>query len=186
MSKPKYGPETVEHAMITNNHRLAGDIIRYHTWPMQQNQTIANHTWNLMRIYCMLFGLPRSEVFYFLIYHDVPEMKTGDMPSYTKLNYPEFRELFDRAEAKGAAEMNLVLPKLTHEEFLNFKICDMLERIEFAFFEMMKGNRLAEPILETFRRDLKRFDLSERKQDLINTFIDNLFRYMKSSATKEA
>lgn len=169
-----HGPDKVTHDMVTLNHRLAGDVIRYHTWPTLDNQTIAHHTWNLIRIYCQVFGLPRSEMFYFLMFHDTPEIKTGDMPSYTKLQYPEFRELFDKAESVAAAEMNLILPDISEDEFMRFKVCDMLERFEFAFMEYMKGNRLIEPVFATFWKDVDSRNFPPKIRGTIERFVDQI------------
>jgi hypothetical protein len=40
--------------------RNAGDVVRYHTRKVIHRQDVANHTWNVMRIYTELFGMPRA------------------------------------------------------------------------------------------------------------------------------
>lgn len=60
---------------------LAGRVLRYHTWPVLTRETVAEHSHAMAMIWLELFGVPRAEVFVYILQHDLPELHTGDQPS---------------------------------------------------------------------------------------------------------
>jgi hypothetical protein len=132
---------------MMSSRRLAGGIRRYHAWPVVQSQTVAEHTWQVMRVYHELFGSPPAEVWEAILWHDVLEMHTGDIPFQVKQRYPGVKKALDEAEVHAAREMGVVWPEITQVQRKSIKLCDILEMWEFGKQEMAMGNKLAGPIV---------------------------------------
>lgn len=137
----------VSRERIMSSSRHAGGVRRYHTWPVLREQRIDSHTWQVMRIYVEIFGPPRPEVWKWLLYHDVAEIGTGDVPSDVKAAYPEIKTPLIKAEEDSLGRLGVTLPQLTEFEFLRCKVCDVLERWEYGKEEVALGNQFAEPIV---------------------------------------
>ena len=61
---------------------------------------------------------------------------------------PDLKESINKAEEVGLEKLGITLPSLSSEEFIQFKIADILEMFEFGLIERFMGNRLALPIIE--------------------------------------
>src|SRR6478736_1401982 len=120
--------------MITNDEiitspRMGGAVVRYHTWPTHQRQTVADHTFNVIRIYWHLFGEVPPEVTAYLIFHDLPEVVVGDPPHPVKLHNPPLKEIYDMLEDAalegmiGEGEAMNVLTNVTDVERVRMKVC---------------------------------------------------------------
>lgn len=135
---------------VTASLRFAGLVKRYHTWPVLREQTVAEHTWHVLRIYDKLFGLPSVAVVRAIMYHDVGEIRTGDAPFPVKRDNPDLKAAYDRVEGKHRAELLGEDPELavSKDELRMLKICDLVEMWEFGMEEYLKGNNLAIPIID--------------------------------------
>lgn len=137
---------------VVRSPRLAGRVRRYHTWPTLQDQTNADHTWHVMRIYWQVFGPLSPEVSTHLLWHDGGELAVGDPPFPTKARDPILKERYDLAERAALREIAGEMAArasaaLSPTERLRCKVCDLLEMTEFGVLEMALGNTLAEPIV---------------------------------------
>lgn len=141
----------ITHDTIMSSTRMAGQVRRYHTWPVLRQQQVDSHTWQVMRLYVELFGRPDESVWEYILFHDVAEVGTGDTPSDVKTRNPKLKECLDRAEEGVLESMGIRLPKIKYEEFVKVRVCDRLERFEFALEELNMGNKYAEPILRGAR-----------------------------------
>lgn len=129
--------------------RFAGLIKRYHTWPTLREQTVAEHTWHVLRIYYTLFGPPPLELWIYMLFHDAPgEMGAGDVSFHAKRKHPALKAALDAAEQEHLKRMGMEIPAITEEQHARFKICDVLEMLEFGEEESNKGNRYAEAIID--------------------------------------
>jgi 5'-deoxynucleotidase YfbR-like HD superfamily hydrolase len=135
---------------ITMNLRFAGLVKRYHTWPVLREQTVAEHTWHVLRIYDKLFGLPSVEVVRAIMYHDVGEVRTGDAPFPAKRDNPDLKKAYDRVESEHRLKLLGADPELavSENDLRKLKICDLVEMWEFGMEEYLKGNNLAIPIID--------------------------------------
>lgn len=133
-------------AEITTNPRLAGQVVRYHTWPTLRSQTIAEHCWQIMRIYCELFGMPGSEAWHYMLHHDTGEIATGDIPFPVKSKNPLLKKEVDRIEYDALCDMNIPQYSFAPHIRWRIKICDLLEMMEFGLQEECLGNTFAAPI----------------------------------------
>lgn len=131
---------------VQQDPRLAGLTRRYHTWPALRDQTVAEHSWQVARLYLMIFGIPRTEVLTYIIKHDMGEIVTGDPPFPIKAQNPALKAEMDRLEDIALGKMDVQLPKLTDYEKVLFKFCDLLDCLEHAKNEVLMGNRYMVPV----------------------------------------
>lgn len=117
----------------------AGSIVRYHNRPTAQRQTVGEHTWRVLVIYTELFGMPRAEVYKYIIYHDVPEIVTGDIPFLPKRRYPTLKHDLTAIENEVLRDLSIELPKLLEEEKKQIKVADLLEMLFWAVDDVRIG-----------------------------------------------
>jgi 5'-deoxynucleotidase YfbR-like HD superfamily hydrolase len=144
--------------MVRGSRRMGGNVKRYHTWPTIRQQLVADHTWNVLRIYIEAYGRPRPEVTEWIVYHDVPEIITGDFPYPIKVDFPEFRKQFEMVEEYASQKLGIQWPELDAHERKQIKQCDYVEMLEFATEELLMGNQFAQPVVQ---RMLFAIDLSD-------------------------
>jgi 5'-deoxynucleotidase YfbR-like HD superfamily hydrolase len=132
------------------NPRLAGLVKRYHTWPVLQPQTVAEHTWQVLRIWYSIWGAPSREVFSVLLWHDAGEVANGDLPFPAKSENPALKEIMDGLEHHALIRMGggrVLPPDLSPKQNLAIKVCDLIEMLEYGMHERRLGNVYAEPIV---------------------------------------
>jgi 5'-deoxynucleotidase YfbR-like HD superfamily hydrolase len=135
--------------IVLAQSRLAGQVKRYHTWPVLHPQTNAEHTWQVLRIWYELYGPPPAVIFQHILWHDAGELVTGDPPFPFKAQNPEFKKAFDLAEK--AAVLSMGGPKLGVGDEVStrrVKLCDLIEMWEYGIHESMLGNKFAQPIID--------------------------------------
>lgn len=136
---------------IDNSLRFAGLVKRYHTWPVIREQTVAEHSFHIMRIYYQLFEMP-APVWEYIMKHDLPEIGTGDVPFHVKRKHPAVKAAMDGAEEAWTSDMGMSWPNLTDIERRRVKLCDLLEMYEYGWEEFRRGNQYAWPIvLNTYK-----------------------------------
>lgn len=138
--------------MIRSDPFMAGQLQRYHTWPVLHRQTLAEHQWGVSRILLQIWPDAPKEVVQYALFHDMGEIRTGDLPFPVKQDCPELVPLLDVLEEKTRDTMTKLWylptqPKLPLEQKAVVKLCDMIEMWEFGLFELLKGNRLAVSII---------------------------------------
>ena len=125
--------------------RLAGQVHRYHTWPITGQQTIAEHTWQMLRIYMCVAERYETHLIYHIVFHDIGEHYTGDIPYPVKSNNPKLKEQMDMLEQRSLATQldywNLVpMGTLTDRDKQFVKQIEMVEMAEFGMDQMCLGN----------------------------------------------
>jgi hypothetical protein len=144
----------VKRSSMLRIQRFAGDVVRYHTWPTITQQTVADHSWNVLRIWWQLFGEPPIHIVQYIMFHDCGELVTGDLPFPFKARNPSIGEALAIAEELALEGMGLYIPELTRVEKEQVKVCDLAEMHEFGIKERMMGNKYAEPIIEDTHKAL--------------------------------
>ena len=150
---------------VLTNPRHAGEVLRYHTWPMHHRQTVGEHTWQVMRIYWQIFGALSPEVSTYIIWHDVGELVTGDLPFPVKKNNPHLKAECDYIEARALEDMGIKVAAPTNSA-IRVKLCDLVDMYECGQIEVKMGNAYALPIVNDVRGNivelLKRFTPEDR------------------------
>lgn len=152
---------------VRSSPRMGGEVVRYHGWPTHRKQTVADHTFHVMRIYWHVFGGLPPAVSAYLIFHDLSEVATGDLPHPIKRNNPKLKEVFDGLEDAvlvrmiGEARARQVLTRVADVERVRMKACDLLEMWEFAQIESHMGSEFADPIIANVIVALRDLPLSD-------------------------
>lgn len=138
---------------VRDDPRCAGSVLRYHTWPMIKQQTVAEHSWNVARILLAIHPNCNEQLLAEALFHDIGEVSSGDAPFPIKRENPTLKTEMDRIE--NDSRLAMVLPwsipaPVQFSEFSRWtlKLADMLEMWECGLQEVMMGNRFASLIVE--------------------------------------
>ena len=133
--------------------RAAGYVTRYHTWPRIRDQTVAEHTWNLLRIILAIQPHASPELLRWTMFHDVGERVTGDVPFPVKREHPELKRALDKMEHEALLQMATTWGavagiQITDEEANLLKLAEFIEMMEWGLDEMALGNANARLVYE--------------------------------------
>lgn len=159
--------------------RRSGRITRYHTWPRIQQQSVGEHSWQLLRILLAIWPDVPREVMVHAVTHDVGEIATGDLPFPAKARDPELKKKIDDAERSTHLRMSmpwsLPAPQALPPESLRiFKYAEYIEMWEWALDDLDMGNQNAELVRQ---RCLEA--LTKMQEDLPEAIYSRSIDYMK-------
>lgn len=138
---------------LVEDPRSGGEVRRYHTWTVHHQQTVAEHTWQIMRILLTIWPNAHRNVIVWALIHDMGEM-AGDIQYPFKLMFTQLGEGSEKAEmhVRKQQRERLGAPDVTHPlskfEKTVFKLCDNLEMWEFGIREVNMGNLYAKIVVE--------------------------------------
>lgn len=132
---------------VRHDARAAGAVKRWHTWPVLHGETVAEHSWNVLRILLQLFPDAPREVLVYVTYHDLGGVKTGDLPYPIKRDNPVLKETMDRIETESWREQGISCEPITAYWKARVKVCDMLDMWEFGIHDYLMGSCYARPIV---------------------------------------
>lgn len=135
--------------------RWAGMIQRYHATPTIRNQSVGEHTFQVMLAYVQEFGNPPPHVWFYMLYHDVAEIGTGDVPFLVKRRFPNLKLELNKAEPEILADFGVPVMLLTEKEERRIKWADLMEMKRFALEELAMGNTYAQDIVFNIDEALK-------------------------------
>lgn len=160
---------------VRNDGRLAGRVIRYHTWPHIRPQTVAEHSWQLLRILLVIWPEAPSTVLSYIVRHDCGELTTGDMPFPVKRDNPVLAHEASRIEDEGLALQVRTgflpdIPDATPSQRWAVKLAEFVEMWEWALEELLMGNQFArlveqrcrEAVWERIRSDVRKMMVGEQ------------------------
>ena len=125
--------------------RLAGQVKRYHTWPIIGQQTIAEHTWQILRIYLSVASKPDPHIMTYALFHDIGEHFTGDIPYPVKSENRELKEHMDMLELRSWATQldywsSFHQCLIGEEDKALLKQIELVEMAEFGMDQVTLGN----------------------------------------------
>lgn len=134
--------------VVRNDARLAGRVKRYHTWPYIREQSVAEHSWQLLRILLCIWPTVPAHVMSYVVRHDCGEIKTGDAPYPVKAENNDISVGMNRVEEEALAELEatgfLILGEdVTDEEKWVVKTAEFIEMWEWGAEELLMGNQFA-------------------------------------------
>jgi 5'-deoxynucleotidase YfbR-like HD superfamily hydrolase len=143
---------------LVEDPRAVGEARRYHTWAIHRDQSVGEHTWQVMRILLTVWPLAPRNVIVHALMHDGGEM-SGDIQYPFKRLFPELRAGADKAEdyVRNLQRKSIGAPEskpLSAFEKLVFKACDNLEMWEMGMREVNMGNNYAKIICTRMMRAL--------------------------------
>lgn len=137
-----------EDSPVRLDTRLSGQVRRYHTYPIIGQQTIAEHCWQIMRIYCSVVDRVDPHMVIHITFHDIGETSIGDLPYPVKSENHKLKEEADYLEQRSRYlqldywdAFKQVL--LTEEDKKLFKQIELIEMAEFGMEQMCLGNGYA-------------------------------------------
>lgn len=133
--------------------RRAGLIERYHAQTHITHQTVGEHTWQVLRILTTIWPNVPQHIMLYAVYHDIAEGVTGDVPYPVKLGDFKIKRLMDLAEEATVVELQKrwgipQLPTLADWEKKIFKGCELIDFLEYAWYEKNLGNKYAQIIID--------------------------------------
>ena len=146
--------------ILLSTARLAGEVVRYHTWPMHHRQTVGEHTWQVMRIYWQIWGDLPPELSTYFIWHDAGELACGDLPFPVKAHNAMLKTTMDALEDHAVRRMGGTIVTLTPILKLRAKACDLIDMHECGRAEVNMGNKFAQPIVDDTFKALEKMPFS--------------------------
>jgi 5'-deoxynucleotidase YfbR-like HD superfamily hydrolase len=122
--------------------RRGGDVHRWHNRrTMGVTETVAQHSWGVAILLLHFWPDCSKRLLTACLYHDVAEVRTGDMPADTKWDQDG-----NLAQALAAAERRVeeelgVSSSLHHTETLWLKVLDKLDLLLFCLDQQHGGSR---------------------------------------------
>lgn len=129
--------------MIT---REAGDIKRYHTARIPA-QSVSAHTYGVMNLVLMLSEEPPSlELVKAVMWHDIAEIATGDVPAPAKYKDRQLMYHLERLE-NDFLRFNNLDTWISSQEIILLKWADTLELVLYCAEQCAMGNSYALVVL---------------------------------------
>jgi len=159
--------------------RNAARTRRCHTQMVLHQQTIGEHTFSALAILDIVAPDCSKTAWRALLYHDMPEAQTGDMPAPAKWENPRLENALRMVEARIFRELDLYFD-LTIDEKRLVKYVDLMDLTWFTIEEVEMGNQrivsMARRALDAVKqREL--IDLSPRTQhfyDYTATYLEQV------------
>lgn len=106
-----------------------GEVVRYHAeGSTVRKQSVAEHTWRVLIILLHLWPDTPRDVILATLYHDVPEVFTGDTPATVKIASRSVDASLCRMEHTFIEALSIPNEgALTHKEYRKLKCADYLE-----------------------------------------------------------
>lgn len=165
--------------MNLQQKRDAGNVRRYHTARIIGEQTVATHSFNMCLILMEVLENPSVNVLKAAMFHDLPELVTGDVPATFKWKFPAVADVLTATEDVIIEEFKLNV-ELTDEERRALKFSDMLELCMFCCEQLELGNRSMLPILERGTNYLQQMSkVNEKASKLIDQQVAALNHFYK-------
>ena len=165
-----------------NTMAKSGRVTRYHNTPMITRQTIADHTWGV--VLCLLWltdGEVNNAIMKAAIYHDCPEIETGDIPAPAKVQNGVLRDALDDIESRFINSMNIGV-ELEEWESEIISIADTMELLLHCKKEIVMGNRHAQRVFNKGFSYLIDKVTNFKQCDIGFTLMPDKFRYIVKQA----
>lgn len=129
---------------IESDPRHAGQVLRYHTWPVHRQQSVGEHSWQIARIMVTIWQDCPRKLLVHAVTHDVGQM-AGDVPHQFKRDNPNMKREMTLTELSVHKSMttrwSLPSPEPLHQYEMDFfKMCEHIEMWEFGLTEQNMGN----------------------------------------------
>jgi 5'-deoxynucleotidase YfbR-like HD superfamily hydrolase len=120
--------------------RDASHVQRWHTKRSIHRQTVGEHTFGVVAIILHLWPYSHLNLIKAAMWHDIPEIATGDIPAPTKRKYPDLNMALQIAEHEFMVEHGLY-EGMNSNEINRLKLADLAELVLYAHEEMQAGNK---------------------------------------------
>ncbi len=118
-----------------------GTVERFHTRPLIHKQNNAEHQYGVVTIAALLDPDISKQSLLRMLWHDVHEGQTGDIPYYSKLNWPDLKVALTKAEAELDSRYNLLPEFSTEQDKITLKLAEYFDVLIFCSKETYLGNK---------------------------------------------
>lgn len=134
----------VEDIMIL---RSAGAVKRMHNM-RSRPQNLAEHSWGVAMLLLTVYPQAPAGLIQRALVHDLPELRTGDIPAFVKWQNPDMETILKVLEDDFHVRFGTLPHSLaSNEERLILKWCDGAELLLYCIEELHGGNRYALEVL---------------------------------------
>lgn len=148
----------------------SGEVRRLHTVPVHHAQTVAEHVYGSLLIAVELCRAEEEDpgaVLLTLLYHDAPELVTGDVPAPVKRESPLVAEGLAVLEAQFYLRLGIQLPELSPRGRAIVHASDNLDLAMTCLRERTLGNR--HPVVGEVFHNVMRYLLEHTHVPAIDT-----------------
>lgn len=155
------------HALIL---REASHITRMHTLPHHGEYTVGQHCYDMLSLLFILHRNPSINLIKAIMFHDLPERWTGDIPHPAKVAGNEFTiQLLDlETRIKSAVDLFDDDEMLTNEECNWLITLDKIELLLWAKDQIAMGNSNAASVLGSVISFLNHWKMPTHVVEFIN------------------
>lgn len=140
--------------------REAGSVERAHTTPHHGSYSVAKHSWDAACLLLVLHPEPSIELLKAVLWHDVGERWTGDVPATAKWADGELARRLDQLEQRCMLELG-INQVLSAEERTWLAAVDAIELYLWATDQVNLGNQCVTVILDNLEVLFGRIHLPE-------------------------
>lgn len=117
-----------------------GMVKRFHNRPVLHEQNNAEHQYMVASIACLLYPNISAQLLKNMLWHDIYEYETGDMPWAIKRANPDIKVAIVRIE-KQSKERYQLTSELNRIEHSILKLAEYFECMTFCIAERKQGNQ---------------------------------------------
>jgi 5'-deoxynucleotidase YfbR-like HD superfamily hydrolase len=140
--------------------REASNVERAHTLPHHGSYTVGKHSYDAVMLLLALNPSASPELIKAVLYHDLGERFTGDVPTPAKHADGEMARRLDQAEAKARDFLALGVT-LTADERVWLHAVDKVELLLWCKDQLALGNMNAAAIIGTLVSQLNHMELPQ-------------------------
>ena len=129
--------------VIVQRFREASQVERSHTTPHHGSYTVGQHSFDMLTLLVTLYPDCRKELMLAVMYHDIAERWTGDIPHPAKQAHPEFAKQLAKLEARINRTLGIHV-ELTEMERFWLKGLDVVEYMLWCCNQAALGNKNVE------------------------------------------
>lgn len=126
--------------ILVQRLREASKVERSHTMPHHGSYTIGQHSFDMLTLLVSLYPDCRRELMLAVMFHDIAERWTGDIPSPAKFSDGEFGKRLAQIEQRVLRRLGLVI-NLDEMERFWLKGLDVVEYVLWAKEQLSMGNQ---------------------------------------------
>lgn len=131
---------------LTTNYQIkrtreAADVKRFHTFPSIREQTVGQHSFNMLTMLFQFVKEPSLNLIKAITYHDFAERWVGDIPATAKWGNEEWGNLTESIEESVRLKLGFISGELTEDEKNIVSFLDTLELFYWALEEAELGNK---------------------------------------------
>ncbi len=131
--------------------REGGQTKRCHTFPHSGSYDVATHSFNALSLLLLLYpGTPSVALITAVLWHDVPERWTGDVPAPAKWASPVLKAELDKLETLIFQRLQIheCFEELGEEELDWLTAVDLLELFIWSAEQKVNGNHAADGMID--------------------------------------